>query len=90
VSTRKKEKEIVFCFELFFFVCSHTIQDHDTPEGRFSLRSKELGLGLLFVERFKEKQDKPFSGVATHIGGQLSTGRQDSPCRRGEQHVLYE
>ncbi len=68
----------------------HGVADHETPEGRYSLASKALGMGLLFVERYKQAQDKPFVGVAVHAGEGLSTGRQDTPCRKGEKYVVYE
>jgi hypothetical protein len=68
----------------------HGTSDPETPEGRFSLASKAKGMGLLFVERYKEKQSKPWRGVAVHTGGALSTGRGDSTCRKGPKYVMYD
>ncbi len=88
---RESKKDNSNLFSSFFsFKNRHGIEDHETPEGRFSLKSKARGMGLLFVERFIAKQEKPFTGVCTHIGGGSSTGGQGSPCRKGENYVLYE
>ena len=88
----RESKFCCFCIFLFLFClfARHTVMDHDTPEGRFSLKSKELGMGLLFVERYLKKMDKPFTGVNVHIGGDASAGRHDSPCRKGEAFVRYD
>ena len=59
--------------------------DHDTPEGRFSLRSKARGMGLLFVERWLQSKSKAVAGTS------MLTSQPDRlPEGEGEPQPVFD